>query len=700
MTKLKIATSLLICLLCGCVYFNTFFLAKQNFKEAEQLREKSGQEIARGGAVGKYQKTIEKASIILEFHPDSKYVDDALYLIGRSFYHTGEFKKAETKFRELLATHPETKYSEKATFYLGKSRFWQEDYIGAREVFEQLDTSATDKNIRSESMFMLGDILFVQEEYERAIPVFREYLEGHSGDDLAAQTQFRIASSFFIAEQYDSARTEFMRVIDLKAEDSLKFRSRFNAGDCFYQVEQYDSGLTIFRELADDEKNFDQLPHIYLQIADGERLSGGFDLSIETYRKLIEEYPRLEQTAIAFYHLGTIYQEQFLDLESAKAMYDSSTTIKRKSSVSSNAVARSADIANLDSYRAGKSAEAVEEAIESQYLLAELFLTQLHKPDSAVFEYQALLDSFPESRYAPQALIALGWIHDNVYVDSAEALAKYESFLERYPNSDFIPQVLERLSIPLDSTTYDFPARRYAKAEKLLIEDREYRAAKEIFESIVTDFPESEYAAKADWALAWSLSRYENITDPDSGDSGELIVDSTFILAYQRIVDTYEDSKYADAATNLLQGQGAVKKEMEQEQEEPEEDGRFTEAEFDSIAYLDSINQAIEEEIAELYPAPNRPTATGEFIYPISAYDDLWEGEIKYKVLIDFTGKVTDWEVLRGSGIKDMDFAASETLKETYFNPADIDPINYGKWLLYRYIIRLPEELQGSRSRE
>jgi TonB family protein len=165
-------------------------------------------------------------------------------------------------------------------------------------------------------------------------------------------------------------------------------------------------------------------------------------------------------------------------------------------------------------------------------------------------------------------------------------------------------------------------------------------------------------------------------------------------------VDTYEDTKYADAASNLLQGQGAVKKDPGREQDKTKEDVEFAEAEFDSIAYLDSINQAIEAEIAELFPAPDHPTSTGEFIYPISAYDDLWEGEIKFKILIDFTGKVTDWVILRGSGIKDMDFAASETLKETYFNPADIDPINYGKWLLYRYIIRLPEELRSSRSRE
>ncbi len=700
MTKTKIGITLFLLLFSGCVYYNTFFLAKKNFSEAEDARKKTGQEIAKGAAISKYQKTIEKASAILEFHPDSKYVDDALYLIGRSFYHTGEFSKAETKFRELLVTHPESPYAEKASFYLGKSRFAQEDYVGAREVFERLDTAGTDKNIRSESMFMLGDILYVQEDYDLAIPVFREYLKEHGGDELAARTQFKIAQSFYTLEQYDSARIEFSKVLDFKAEDSLKFRSLFNAGDCYYKAEQYDSGLVIFRELAEDEKNFAYLPDLYIQIGDGERLSGNYDAAIETYRKLIEEYPRLKQTAVAFYHLGTMYQDHFLDLETAKAMYDSSTTINRNSPVSSEAFAKSADIANLESFREGKSAEAVEDAVESQYLLAELFLTQLHKPDSAVVEYQELVDSFPDSKYAPRALIALGWIYDNEYLDTTKALEYYDEFLTKYPHSDYIPQVLERLSISPDSNEYDYPAKRYAEAEKLLIEDGDYLAAKPIFESIIADFPNSDYAAKADWALAWTLSKYQSITDPDSGDSGELIIDSTYILAFQDIVNNYKGTIYADAATNLLQGQGAVPKKEEQEQIENQEETGFANAEFDSIAYLDSVNKAIEAEIAELYPAPDHPTSTGEFIYPVSAYNEMWEGEIKFKILIDFTGKVTDWKILRGSGIPDMDFAASETLKETYFNPADIDPINYGKWLLYRYYIRLPEELRRSKNRE
>jgi len=692
MKKFSLLIIPILLLTFGCVYYNTFFLAKKNFKEAEKARKRSGQEIVRTG--GKYQKAIEKASVVLEFHPDSKYVDDALYVIGRSFYHTGEFHKAEIKFRELLATYPESEYAKESLFYLGKTRFMKEDFLGARESFEKVRTTIKDRGLLSESMFMLAEIYFTQEAYDLAIPVFTEYLETYGKGKRVAEIQFKIAQSHYELEDYMTAKDAFIEVPELDADDTLKYQALYNAGGCFYQVDMPDSGLVIFEELADDEKNYAKMPDLYLQIAKGHELAGDFEAAIGTHRKLIEEYPRLEQTAIAFFDLGIIYQEQYYDLPTAKAMYDSSTAIRSNAPISKEAFSRSADIGKLDSYREGMSAEVVEDAVESQYLLAELYLTQLNQPDSALNEYNTLVDSFPESKYAPRALMAIGWLHDNVYVDSSHATQYYDRILQDYPNSDLVPEVLLRLGIDDGMTDYDYPAKRYAEAENVLFASGDYLAANEIFQSIVDDFPESDYAAKSQLAIAYSLSNFHQIADPDSGDSGVLIVDSTYILAFQEVVNKFKDSDYARSANEILAGAGARVKTVEQETGS-EGDTLFASEEFDSAAYMDSISRAIEEEIEELPLAPKTPTTIGEFNYPISAYNDLWQGEIVFKIKIDFTGKVTKWEILRGSGIEDIDFEAEESIRETYFNPADIDPLLYDSWFVYRYAIRLPEGLGG-----
>lgn len=700
MKKYSLLLPILMVLISGCVYYNLFFLAKKNFNEAESMRKRSGQEIVRGGASSRYQTAIEKASAVLELHPNSKYVDDALYMIGRSFYHQGEFSKAETKFRELLATYPKSEYVESSIFYLGKSRYWKEDWIGAREAFERLDSTTDDKNLRSQAMYMLGEILYAQEEYEKSILRFYSCLDEFGKASEAGQTQFKIAQAYYLMGNYSAAKDAYVSVGKYDVEDSLKFRSLYNAGDCYYQLAKPDSGLIIFTELANDEKNYSLMPDILLQTARGQELKGEYDTAIATYRKLIEEYPKTEQSAVSFYQLGLIHQDQLFDLETAKAMYDSSTASRSNTSVSKDAFSRSSDIAKLKSYREGMDADSIGETSESQYLLAELFLTQLNQPDSALHEYQWLIDSFPESKYAPRALLAVGWINEYTYGDTATALSYYHQLLQDYPSCDLVPITLRRLDIDPDSTDYDYPARRYSQGEQILLTTMDYNAANEVFQSIVDDFPESEYVPKAEWAIAWSTSRFQNIADPDSSDSGKLIVDSTFIHAYQRVAELYKDTEYGREAGRLLQGQvSSGAKAHEAEEEVGQDSTLFTEAEFDSVAYQDSVTRAIEEEMNELPLMEKPPTVTGEFVYPITAYNDLWEGSIKFKIKMDFTGKVEDWVILQGSGYEDVDIAAAETLKDTFFNPADVDPLLYGKWFLYVYNIRLPEELRRNLNR-
>src|SRR3989304_8033549 len=101
----------------GCVDFNTFYLAKKSYSKAEKAQKKIGREVADGAALSDYQTAIKWASKVLTFHPKSGWVDDALFLIGRSYYNMGEHFKAQGKFEELLAGFPDSKFAPEAKGY-------------------------------------------------------------------------------------------------------------------------------------------------------------------------------------------------------------------------------------------------------------------------------------------------------------------------------------------------------------------------------------------------------------------------------------------------------------------------------------------------------------------------------------------------------------------------------------------------------
>ena len=73
----------------GCAYFNTFYNAKKQFGDAEKayLANPPDLEIS-SGQRDLYEQAIKKASKILVFYPNSKYVDDALFLMGKAYFRT------------------------------------------------------------------------------------------------------------------------------------------------------------------------------------------------------------------------------------------------------------------------------------------------------------------------------------------------------------------------------------------------------------------------------------------------------------------------------------------------------------------------------------------------------------------------------------------------------------------------------------
>ena len=126
----------------SCVYYNTFYNAKTKYEQADLQRLESEAEpenrVLTNAYFDYYLYVIRKASSILELHPDSKWVDDSLLMIGKSYYWRGEHRDALQKFDELLGNFPESELRTE-TLYWKAIAFWGKDKISSsRELLEQI----------------------------------------------------------------------------------------------------------------------------------------------------------------------------------------------------------------------------------------------------------------------------------------------------------------------------------------------------------------------------------------------------------------------------------------------------------------------------------------------------------------------------------------------------------------------------------
>ena len=138
--RLLVPLTLIFLGMTGCVYYNTFYNARKNFNEAEKDRLKSIESGAASPRINtnKYKIAIEKASIVLEKHPNSKYYDDALYVIGVSYFWIKDYLKSQRKFREILANFEESEYSTLSKLYLAQCKLQLDERPEAITIFQSL----------------------------------------------------------------------------------------------------------------------------------------------------------------------------------------------------------------------------------------------------------------------------------------------------------------------------------------------------------------------------------------------------------------------------------------------------------------------------------------------------------------------------------------------------------------------------------
>ena len=152
----------------SCVYYNTFHNAQKSFNNAEKAR-KSSRSRGRGN-ISEYRRAIDKSLKVIENYPNSKYYDDALFVLTVSYYFTEQYAKSERRARELLANYPESEFTRDATLYMAKAKLELRDHEEAMVIFQDIFDQQYDKAFKTEAALALGTFYFNNSEYDEAEP--------------------------------------------------------------------------------------------------------------------------------------------------------------------------------------------------------------------------------------------------------------------------------------------------------------------------------------------------------------------------------------------------------------------------------------------------------------------------------------------------------------------------------------------------
>ncbi|HEX7077733.1 MAG TPA: tetratricopeptide repeat protein [Candidatus Eisenbacteria bacterium] len=425
----------------GCAYYNTFYLAKRYYKEGQKAEEKSVSESTSPEALAKYESTIRQCTKVIADYPKSKYVDDALYLMGAALYGKGDYTGSIRRLDDLVSRFPKSPYVPDARFVQGLAYLKRKDYDLADSVFHAVDAAYPNFPRKWELYFNEGENKVLQDQipaalwwYRRAIGVAKERRQ--RSDALR-----RAGDALFTAQNMDSAQVVYGEC--LKAEDrpGKRLDVALSRGEALRELKRYQEALDFLNQWRAPAQAENREGEVYIRIYDLMALLGRPNDAVAGYRKLVENYAHTNVAYEAQFQIGYLYETALSNLDQAGKEYDKLRP-EAESEFKSQASRRSASLASLKQYQQALEADTTGARARSAFRVAELYYFELGKADSAIYQYRLVERDFPNSVFAPKSAYARLWIAAYDRNDTLGAMSLADSIAEQYRGTRFAESAL------------------------------------------------------------------------------------------------------------------------------------------------------------------------------------------------------------------------------------------------------------------
>lgn len=319
-------------------YFNAYYNAKRLFDEAEAevlaaaLAARGKSATTRGTAPApavapkqKFGTVIDKCSNILAFSPKSSVVDDALLLIGKSFYYQEDYVKAERKFTELVAQFPEGDLVLEGQLWLLKTLQRLNRFDDATQVGKALVESATaddEPDVTADALAILGDLASAQDKTEVALEQYQRALELSEDDEKKAEYALKSADLRFVLEQYERAAEAYLDVEKYSPTVYDLFYSQLQAARCYSAAGGFDRAMSLLDRAESDYRFFDYRGSVRLEKATTLAQSGKILEALEAYKLVDSLYYKTDVGAKGAFLLAELLRFDLGDYAGAKLAYD------------------------------------------------------------------------------------------------------------------------------------------------------------------------------------------------------------------------------------------------------------------------------------------------------------------------------------------------------------------------------------------
>jgi tetratricopeptide (TPR) repeat protein len=271
------------------------------------------------------EEIIKMASISIQRHPNSQWVDDNYIQVGLARLYSCDFQNAIQTFKYVNTKSPDPNSRHIALLHLLRTFIEQGDFERAEEVFLFLEKEKLNKS--NHKNLYLGKAYFYQlrGDYDNMVRNLA------SADSLLSKKDRKGRIYFIVGQVYQKlgfgseAYNYYRKCLGTNPDYEIDFYARLNMAQVARLENKGDVRVIRkqFNKLLTDTKNSEFKDKIYYEMGEFERKQGNVNEAIENYKLSAHAGKNKRIQGSSFLRAGQLYFDSLKKYSLAKAYYDS-----------------------------------------------------------------------------------------------------------------------------------------------------------------------------------------------------------------------------------------------------------------------------------------------------------------------------------------------------------------------------------------
>lgn len=447
----------------SCAYLNTLYNAERAYEEGVRLR--GSADSLPAPAREKFDKAIEKSAIVLSRHPDSRYADDALLLLARSFTQVERYGDAARTYRRFLTRFPDVEAISRARLELARVERLRGEHLAARATLEVLLDGEARGDLRAEALYERALVALETEDHESATSVFRALMEEQPEWAREHEVAIRFADAEVAAGRWREALEAYRSYAEESTDPRVRRESGLRISRALVGIGRHDEAIETLEGLL--SSSLPDSIEAVIQVERGVSLEakGEWDRAEDAYREAAELSPGTSVGSRATYRRGQIAWHVRDDREEAQQILLDAFIHAPGSLWGDSARAESRQLERLIHYARVAQGKLPVPGIEDRGLtratalfrLAEETLDAEDDPGRALEIYRQIVREHPDSPWTPRARLAVGLLERETGRE-ASATRTLRALVADHPEHPVSDSARLLLGLPVPDRPEDFYA--------------------------------------------------------------------------------------------------------------------------------------------------------------------------------------------------------------------------------------------------